>query len=95
MRQKNTIQRFITFTANDKREIRFYVFVKRMVHRREKCKKILTFDADAKILNFTERLKTASRKFRVNIVTWSFLPLAVVSSIAQGPVVQRSDNFIQ
>ena len=29
------------------------------------------------LLNFTEKLKTASIKYRVNMVTWSFLPFAV------------------
>ena len=35
------------------------------------------FDANAKLLNFTEKLKTASGKYRVNVVTWSFLPFGV------------------
>ena len=38
---------------------------------------ILTFDAIAKLLNFTEKLKTASGKYRINMVTWSFLPFAL------------------
>ena len=33
---------------------------------------ILTFDANAKLLNFTEKLKTGSGKNRINMVTWSF-----------------------
>ena len=36
----------------------------------------MTFDANAKLLNFSEKLKTASGKYRVNVVTWSFLPSA-------------------
>ena len=38
---------------------------------------ILTFDANAKLLNFTEKLKTARDKCRINMVTWSFLPFAI------------------
>ena len=30
-----------------------------------------------KLLKFTEKLKTASDKIRINMVTWSFLPFAV------------------
>ena len=41
------------------------------------AKIILTFDFNTKLLNFTEKLKTASGKCRVNMVTWSFLPFAV------------------
>ena len=38
---------------------------------------VLTFDADAKLYNFNEKVKTASGKCRTNIVTLSFLSLAV------------------
>ena len=38
---------------------------------------ILAFGANAKLLNFTEKLKTASGTCRINMVTWSFLPFAV------------------
>ena len=38
---------------------------------------ILTFDANTKLLDFTEKLKTASGKYRVNMVTWSFLQFAL------------------
>ena len=41
------------------------------------CRIILTFGANAKLLNFTEKLKTASDKCRMNIVAWSSLPFAV------------------
>ena len=41
-----------------------------------KCKIFSTFDANA-ILNFTKELKTASGKYRVDMVTWSFLSFAV------------------
>ena len=47
------------------------------MHRWEACKIILTFDANAKLFNFTEKLKTANDKYRVNMVTCSFLPFAV------------------
>ena len=35
---------------------------KQIVHKREYCKIILTSDTKAKLLNFTEKLKTASGK---------------------------------
>ena len=38
---------------------------------------ILAFEAYAKLLNFTERLETAAGKYKVDMVTWSFLPFAV------------------
>ena len=41
------------------------------------AKIILAFDANAQLLNFTEKLKTASGKCRINMVTWSFLSFAV------------------
>ena len=73
-----SLERFrIVFTTNGKREIRVYVFLKKLVHRLEKCKIILTFHANAKLLNFTEKLKTASGKCRISMRTWSFLPFAV------------------
>ena len=37
----------------------------------------LTFDANTKLLNFTEKLKTTCGNCRVNMVTWSFQPFAV------------------
>ena len=37
------------------------------------------FDANVKLLDFTQKLKTASGKCRINMVTWSFMPLAVNS----------------
>ena len=37
----------------------------------------LIFDANAKLINFTEKLKTAGDKYRVNIVTWSVLSFAI------------------
>ena len=39
--------------------------------------KILTFEANAKLLDFTGKRKTASGKWRINIITWSFVPFAV------------------
>ena len=39
---------------------------------------ILAFDANAKLLNFTEKLNTARGKCRINLITWSFLPFAVL-----------------
>ena len=38
---------------------------------------ILTFDDNANLLNFTEKLKTASGKYGLYMVMWSFLPFAV------------------
>ena len=35
---------------------------KKRVHRKEKCKIILASDANAKLLNFTEKVKTVSGK---------------------------------
>ena len=56
---RKLLERFrIAFTANDKLEIRVYVFLKKNGY-------------------FSEKLKTANGKYRVNIVTWSFLPFAV------------------
>ena len=40
----------------------------------------VAFDANAKLLNFTEKVKTARGKCRVNTVTWSFPPFAVKSN---------------
>ena len=34
----------------------------------------MAFNAKAKLLNFTEKLKTASGNYRINVVTWSCLP---------------------
>ena len=42
------------FTANGKREIRIYIFLKKLVHIWEESKIIVTFDAHAKLLNFIE-----------------------------------------
>ena len=39
--------------------------------------KILIFGVNEKLLNFNEKLKTASGRYRVDIVTWSFLPFDV------------------
>ena len=48
-------------------EIRVYVFLKKIGTRIRVVQKIiLTFDANAKPLNFTEKLKTASAKCRIN-----------------------------
>lgn len=48
----------------------------------------LTFDANTKLLNFTEKLKTASGKCRINVVTWSSLPFAVsISVILNLPII--------
>ena len=61
------MERFrIAFTAN----VRFaFIFSRKKkitrVHRSEKCKLILTFDANAKRLNFTEKLKRANDKCRI------------------------------
>ena len=38
---------------------------------------ILTLDSNPKLLNFTDKLKKTSWKYRVNMVTWSLLPFAV------------------
>ena len=38
---------------------------------------ILGFHANAKLLDFAEKLKTASDKYRINIVTWSFVPFVI------------------
>ena len=44
----------------------------------EECKIILAFDANAKLLDLTEKLKTASDKYRINMVTWPrYLTFAV------------------
>ena len=43
----------LVFTANGKRQIRVYVSSEELVNRREYCKIILAFDANAKLLNFT------------------------------------------
>ena len=53
------------FTTNGKREIRIYVFLKKKYEYKEekKYKVILTFDDNAKLLNFSEKLKTPSGKF--------------------------------
>ena len=34
---------------------------------------VLAFDANAKQQDLTEKLKTASGKYRISMVTWSFL----------------------
>ena len=50
-----------------------------MVIDEKNSKIILAFDADAKLIDFTEKekkkekLKTATGKNRLNLVTWSFL----------------------
>ena len=44
---------------------------------REECKLILAFDANAKLFDLTEKLQTASGKYRINMVTWSYLTFAV------------------
>ena len=41
-------------------------FLKTLVHRCELCKIILTFDANAELLNFTKKVRAASGKYRVN-----------------------------
>ena len=41
-------------------------------------KLILAFDINAKLLNFSEKLKTASCKCRTNMFTRSFLPFVVL-----------------
>ena len=47
------LERFrMAFAANDKREIRVYVFLKKWVHGRKWYKTILAFYANAKLLNF-------------------------------------------
>ena len=38
---------------------------------------ILAFDANAKFLDLTEKLKTAIGKYKINMVTWSYLTFAV------------------
>ena len=63
--------------ANSKCEIHVYVFLKKLLHSSEQCKIVLTFDANSNVLNFTEKLKTESGKYRVNMITWSFLPFAI------------------
>ena len=79
--RKEIIETFrIAFTANGKREIRVFVFLKNGYIDENSPKIILTFDADAKLLNFTEKLKTASGKYRVNMVTRSLLPFDVCSN---------------
>ena len=57
--------------------VRFAFMFSRKISTREYFKLILAFDASAKLSNFTEKLKTASGKWRINMVTWSFLPFAV------------------
>ena len=47
------------------------------MHRREECKIILAFDTNVKLLNCIKELKTARGKYRINMVTWYFLPFAV------------------
>ena len=71
------IERFrIAFMANCKCDIHVYVVLKKLVNRWA-CKIILAFDTNTKLLNFTEKLKTTCGKYRVIIVTWSFLPFAL------------------
>ena len=57
----------------------------------------MTFDAYAKVLNFTQKLKTASGKYTVNMITWSFLPFAVNvilnPSIMSNLLVRHVSNF--
>ena len=44
---------------------RVYVFLKKkLVHRREWCKIILTFDANAKLFNFTEKTENSERQMK-------------------------------
>ena len=37
----------------------------------------MAFHVNAKLLNFTLKLKIATGKWRINMVTWSFLPFAI------------------
>ena len=39
------------------------------------------FDSNTKLLNIFEKLKTASGKYRVNMVTWSIRPFAVNATL--------------
>ena len=52
---------------------------------------ILAFHAKAKLLNFTEKLKTASGKCGVNMVTSSFLPFAVnvILNLSTNKIINR------
>ena len=43
----------------------------------KKVQDILVFDANAKLLNFSKKLKTERVECCVNIVTWSILPFAI------------------
>ena len=53
---------------------------------------ILTFDVNPKVLNFTDKLKTASGKYMINMVTLS-LPFAVsVILISLDASVKKTPN---
>ena len=41
------------------------------------AKIILAFGANAKLLDLTEKLKTESGKYRINMVTWLYLTFVV------------------
>ena len=43
--------------------------------------KILIFGANEKLVNFNEKLKTTSGRYRVDMVTWSFLPFDVNATL--------------
>ena len=62
-----------TFIANGKSEIHVYVFFKNEYIDDNNVKIILAVHADAELPSFSEKLKTASGKCRINMVTWSSL----------------------
>ena len=43
-----------------------------------RAKQFSPLNANAKLLKFSEELKTANGKCRINMVTWSSLPFAVI-----------------
>ena len=55
----------------------------------------MAFDANAKQLNYTGKLKTASGKCRINMVTWSFLPFAVNVSLNLCNVQSEENRMLE
>ena len=53
----------------------------------------LAFHASANLLYFTEKLKTVSGKYRVNMVKWSFLSFAVKVILYLSNNLQREEKW--
>lgn len=47
----------------------------------------MAFNANSKLLSFIEKLKTTSGKYKVSIITWSFLPFAVCVDVILNPSI--------